>query len=113
MPSLNLAFSAASSKGFKLFFSCDYAGLGAFKKDAVVKLCDDFCNKPAYYRFNGKPLLSTFEGSESAEEWHDIKTRTKGFFVPDWSSQGAFGAIAKARGVADGLFNRPAWPGGN
>ncbi|KAK0623538.1 hypothetical protein B0T14DRAFT_182955 [Immersiella caudata] len=61
--------------------------------------------KPAYYRFNGKPLLSTFEGSESAEEWHDIKARTKGFFVPGWSSRGAFGAIAKARGVADGLFN--------
>jgi len=111
--SLNIAFSVAASKGFKLFFSYDYAGLGAFSKGAVVKLCDDFCSKPAYYRFNNKPLLSTFEGSDSAQEWNDIKARTKGFFVPDWSSQGAFGAIGKAGGAVDGLFNWAAWPWGN
>ncbi|KAK0646590.1 glycosyl hydrolase family 71-domain-containing protein [Cercophora newfieldiana] len=109
-PSLNIAFSVAATKGFKLFFSYDYAGLGAFSKDAAIKLCDDFCNKPAYYRFNGKPLLSTFEGSEKAEEWVEIKTRTKGFFVPDWSSQGAFGAIAKAGGSGGKPYMMPASP---
>ena len=68
----------------------------------------------AYWQHDGpngkQPLVSTFEGSDNAEDWKDIKARTGCFFMPDWSSLGAGPAVEKADGVADGLFSWAAWP---
>lgn len=112
-PAIQLAFYVASSRGFKLFFSFDYAGNGPWDKDEVISLCNSYCNNPAYYHSNGGPLLSTFEGPGNASDWHDIKASTGAFFIPDWSSLGAKVALEQADGVADGLFNWAAWPWGD
>jgi hypothetical protein len=109
-PLLDKAFWVANNLGFKLFCSYDYAGLGSFEKQTVIDLCNDYCNNGAYYRTGGKPLLSTFEGPDQADDWHDIKAATGSLFIPDWSSKGARAATELSNGVADGLFSWAAWP---
>ncbi|KAF4432822.1 Glucan endo-1,3-alpha-glucosidase agn1 [Colletotrichum fructicola] len=42
-----------------------------------------------------------------------VPSATGCFFIPDWSSLGAKPAMAKANGVADGLFSWAAWPWGD
>lgn len=110
---LPLAFSAAQQKGFKLFFSFDYAGNGAWSKATVKSMITNYGSKTEYFKRGSQPLVSTFEGTGSAGDWSEIKTATKCFFIPDWSSVGAYPAVSLANGVADGLFSWDAWPKGD
>ncbi|KAM7210667.1 Mutanase [Rhypophila decipiens] len=110
---LELGFQAAASKGFKMFFSFDYAGgVAPWPADNVIALCNSFCGRSPYFRYNGKPFLSTFEGPDQAEDWIDVKAKTGCFFMPDWSSRGAKPALQLAGGVADGLFSWASWAWG-
>ncbi|GFF57063.1 mutanase [Aspergillus udagawae] len=111
--SLEMAFNAANSVGFKLFFSFDYAGNGPWSQDTVIRMIQQYGSNGAYFQYNGKPFVSTFEGPNNAEDWLTIKAQTGCFFIPDWSSVGAKPAVALANGVADGLFSWSAWPWGN
>ncbi|KAK1985565.1 mutanase [Colletotrichum cereale] len=106
------AFSNAETLGFKLFFSFDYAGRGPYSKDEVISWINKYAPSSAYFRHQGQPFVSTFEGPDQAEDWHDIKAATGCFFVPDWSSLGAGPAVRAAGGVADGLFSWASWPWG-
>ena len=115
MDSVTVAHAYAAAEtvgGFKLFLSFDYAGNGPWSKALVMSTILNFMNRGAQYRHNGQPLVSTFEGPECAEDWYDIKEVTGCFFVPDWSSLGAKGAMEAGGGVADGLFSWAAWPWG-
>ncbi|KAF2437531.1 carbohydrate-binding module family 24 protein, partial [Karstenula rhodostoma CBS 690.94] len=107
---LPLAFSAAEAVGFKLFFSFDYAGNGPWPKSEVISMISYYAASSAYFQYNGKPFVSTFEGPERSEDWTDIKASTGCFFIPDWSSLGA--KDAWALGTADGLFSWEGWPNG-
>jgi hypothetical protein len=104
------AFSAANSLGFKLFFSFDYAAGKGFTQQEVINVIKRYGSNGAYYKYNGKPFVSTFEGPASSGDWNPIKAQTGCFFIPDWSSLGAQAAVD--RGVADGLFSWEAWPSG-
>lgn len=107
------AFSAAASLGFKLIFSFDYAGNGPWEKADVISMLNTYGHHAAYFQHGGsKPLVSTFEGPDNADDWHDIKAATGCFLIPDWSSLGAQPAVGLANGVADGLFSWNAWPYG-
>ncbi|CAG8425036.1 unnamed protein product [Penicillium salamii] len=77
------AFKVAASKGFKLFLSFDYAGNDAWGADKVAELLTIYTNLDAYYQHNGQNLVSTFEGSGSAEDWISIKEKYNVFFIPD------------------------------
>ncbi|OJJ73124.1 hypothetical protein ASPBRDRAFT_173463 [Aspergillus brasiliensis CBS 101740] len=110
--SLENAFSAAVNTGFSLFFSFDYAGNGAWAKDDVLDMLDTWMSAKAYWRYDEKPFVSTFEGPDNADDWVDIKNQTGCFFLPDWSSVGADVAVTLGGGVADGLFSWAAWPYG-
>ncbi|PYH42396.1 glycoside hydrolase family 71 protein, partial [Aspergillus saccharolyticus JOP 1030-1] len=111
--SVEAAFDAADSVGFKLFFSFDYAGNGPWSKDTVISIIQQYGSNGAYFLYNGQPFVSTFEGPGNAEDWVEIKAQTNCYFIPDWSSVGAKPAAALANGVADGLFSWSAWPWGN
>jgi hypothetical protein len=111
--SLEMAFAAANTVGFKLFFSFDYAGNGPWDQDEVTDLIHKYGPNGAYFQHNSQPFVSTFEGPGNADDWISIKQKTNCFFVPDWSSVGAKPAMALAGGVADGLFSWSAWPWGN
>ncbi|RHZ66652.1 hypothetical protein CDV55_103731 [Aspergillus turcosus] len=110
--SIPLAFEAAQAARFKIFFSFDYVARGPWNQDDVTELLLRYKVNEAYYRNNGRPLASTFEGSENAEEWINIKASTDCFFIPDWSSLGAKAALDKGYGTVDGLFSWAAWPSG-
>ncbi|KAJ6124088.1 carbohydrate-binding module family 24 protein [Penicillium samsonianum] len=112
--SLGNAFLAAQNIGFRLFFSFDYAGNGAWDKSDVISLLNSYGGSSlTYWHYNDQPLCSTFEGPGNAADWADIKKQTNCFFVPDWSSLGAKVAMEQANGVADGLFSWAAWPYGD
>ncbi|KAK0115705.1 hypothetical protein ONS96_014150 [Cadophora gregata f. sp. sojae] len=102
---------AASGQQFPWFFSFDYAGNGAFPKQTVIDMLKEYGPTKYYYKYNGKPFVSTFEGPGNALDWSVIKAQTGCFFMPDWSSLGAKEAVG--RGTADGLFSWAAWPWGN
>lgn len=89
------AFDAAQSVGFKLLFSFDYAGNGAWDKSDVIALLTKYAHHSAYFQHGGStPLVSTFEGPENAADWVDIKSSIGGcFLIPDWSSLGAKPAV--------------------
>jgi hypothetical protein len=107
---LSNAFSAATSTGFQLFFSFDYAGNGPWPEADVISLLNQYGSSSAYYHYNGQPFVSTFEGPASSADWSTIKEQTGCFFMPDWSSISAKAALAL--GPADGLLNWGAWPWG-
>ena len=56
---LPLAFKAAEGLGFKLFFSFDYAGNGAWSKSTVTDLIKKYAASSAYYRRGSQPFVST------------------------------------------------------
>lgn len=99
----------ANKVGFKLFFSFDYAGRGPWDRGAVKSFLDEFVGNGAYYKENGLPLVSTFEGWEQSNDWKILKQSIPMIFVPDWSSLGATDASNVGRGIIDGLFNWAAW----
>ncbi|KAK4160430.1 glycosyl hydrolase family 71-domain-containing protein, partial [Cladorrhinum sp. PSN259] len=107
------AFKAAENKGFKLLFSFDYAGGGPWPAPIVKAYLNVYRSSSAYFKHNGKPFASTFEGPDSASDWKAIKDETNAFFVPDWSSLGAKAALEIEPGVPDGLFSWAGWPWGN
>ncbi|EMR89229.1 putative alpha glucanase protein [Botrytis cinerea BcDW1] len=110
--SLANAFLAAQTTGFKLFISFDYTGGTAPWPEAnVISLLNTYKSSSAYYKYLGKPFVSTFEGVDNTADWTTIKAQTGCFLVPNWSSLGAQAAVA--RGTADGLFSWNAWPWGN
>ncbi|KAK3694137.1 glycoside hydrolase family 71 protein [Podospora appendiculata] len=112
--SLATAFQAADSTGFKLFFSFDYAAQGAWPKDQVIALVNQYASHATYFKPDGtgKPLVTTFEGAGSAADWPSIKAATHCFFMPEWTSIGPRAAAAAANNVADGLASWNAWPVG-
>jgi hypothetical protein len=110
VPAVSLAFQAANALGFKLFFSFDYAGNGPWEQATVISTLLEYGPNGAYYLYNGKPFVSTFEGPGNAADWTAIKAQTGCFFIPDWASLGAKPAVAK--GTADGQFAWSAWPWG-
>jgi len=95
---LPMAFAAATAVGFKLFFSFDYAGNGAWPKDLVTSIIRRFASHEAYFYRGSQPFVSTFEGSGNMTDWPGIKKDTGCFFMPDWSSIGA--KPAAAAGIA-------------
>ncbi|KAK3317119.1 glycosyl hydrolase family 71-domain-containing protein [Cercophora scortea] len=110
--SVGRAFAAAEDKGFQLFFSFDSAANGPWPQAEVISYIGDYAYWGSYYRYTGRPFVSTFEGPDQAEDWISIKKVTACFLVPDWSSYGAKAAMELAGGVADGLFSWAAWPWG-
>lgn len=105
------AFTAATQVGFKLLLNFDYAtGSGLWPLENVTALILRHRNSPAYFKHNGQPLVSTFEGAARASDWTTIKQQTGAFFMPSWTSLTPKESLAK--GVADGLSNWEAWPAG-
>ncbi|KZF20390.1 glycoside hydrolase family 71 protein [Xylona heveae TC161] len=109
--SLQNAYNAAGSVGdFSLFLSFDYLSQGAWSASNVVSKINEYKQFSAQFQYNGKPLVSTFEGVGNTGDWYGIKEQTGCFFVPDWSSLGPIGVAAQ--GSVDGAFGWGAWPVG-
>ncbi|RAL64388.1 hypothetical protein DID88_001864 [Monilinia fructigena] len=78
-------------------------GTAPWPEANVTSLLNTYKASSAYYKYLGKPFVSTFEGVDNSADWTAIKAQTGCFFVPNWSSLGPQEAVA--RGTADGLFS--------
>lgn len=79
---LAAAFSAADSLGFKIFFSFDYAGNGAWPKADMLALIQQYSAHVSYDFYKGQAFVSTFEGPARADDCPEIKAATDCFFIP-------------------------------
>lgn len=99
------AFTAANnlagqlSSDFKLFFSFDYLGGGTpWTSGDIVNVLNSYGKNGAHFQVDGKPMVSTFEGTrnEDINSWPGIRSSVSGtigdiYFVPDWDSKGPNG----------------------
>jgi len=58
-----ILISRANTLGFKLFFSFDMTGFS--NPDQFTSFLQGYVTNGAYYKFNGLPLVSTFNGGAS------------------------------------------------
>ncbi|CZR50931.1 related to mutanase [Phialocephala subalpina] len=115
------AFAAAEAAGssFKLLFAFDYLGGGqtwpATGSNSVVSYLQEYQGSAAYFKYNGLPFVSTFEGTgANIADWAQggaIRSAVPVYFVPDWSSLGPTG-IQQYLDNIDGFFNWGMWPDG-
>jgi glucan endo-1,3-alpha-glucosidase len=110
------AFSAANDLGstFKLFIAFDYLGGGKpWNIDDVKSTLQLYANNPAYFRYDDRAYVSTFEGTGNMGDWPSIRAAVSGgiFFVPDWTSLGPDGIKAQS-GIIDGAYSWDMWPSG-
>ncbi|KAK3991566.1 glycoside hydrolase [Cladorrhinum sp. PSN332] len=104
------AYREAEQAGdFYVFLSFDMTA-GSWTVEQVVNLINQYKESPAQMLVDGKPLVSTFEGPDWAENWEAVREQTEGIFLmPDWSSLGPYG-VAEKLDMIDGAFSWDAWP---
>jgi glucan endo-1,3-alpha-glucosidase len=87
--------AAALNSGFALFFSADMTGLGYAD---IVDMMTKYANDPAYFKYQGRPVLSTYGGDGNHDSTYATPTawwtnrvlaplKAQGidtFFVPDF-----------------------------
>jgi len=67
------AFAAAEAANFQLFISFDMTY--DWVQNDMVSLVQTYANSSSYYKWNGKPLVSTFDGDADAEDfWAGFKS---------------------------------------
>lgn len=109
---LQKAYDAAETVGnFSMFLSFDYESGGPWSASDVITKINAYKNKPAQFYYQGKPLVTTFEGTNNVGDWPRIKSATDTFVMPTWTSLGASG-IASVLNVIDGFASWDAWPEG-
>ncbi|KAI5860904.1 glycoside hydrolase family 71 protein [Durotheca rogersii] len=109
---LQLAYDTAASHGFSLFLSFDMLA-SSWSIDQVVSLVNQYKEVGSQLKVDGKPLVSTFEGTDWVDNWASVRSATGDIFlVPDWSSLGAPG-VGERLPLIDGAFNWGAWPNAN
>jgi glucan endo-1,3-alpha-glucosidase len=115
------AFAAAEALGsnFKLFFSFDYLGGGetwpATGGNSVASYLNQYISTLAYFKYQGVPFVSTFEGTGNIGDWAQggsIRLAVGNiYFVPDWTSLGPSGISAYLDNI-EGFFSWDMWPEG-
>ena len=110
--SLHAAYDIAERLGgFSLFLSFDYVSGGPWPADRVISTINTYKHRAAQFRWQGRPMVSTFEGPGNAGDWPNIKHATGCMFIPDWSSLSP-GGIGSVLDTIDGAFSWDAWPVG-
>ena len=86
-PQLDNAYNAAAGKDFSMFISFDYGANAGFDIPTVSGLIKTYAAKPAQFKVEGLPLVSTFEGGVKSDDWATIKQNVGGcYFMPDYTS---------------------------
>lgn len=124
---LDFMFTAADNAGFKLFFSLDMGGGNLAENDyrSWLGKVNQYVNRPSYYRVNGRPFLSTYQGgtlkfgqSSVDAGWQYIFQQTgltgnnKPYFVPNFADAPSYntGSFWSSFPNLNGLFSwETAW----
>lgn len=103
-------FNNAEDLGFGLFFSFDHAAGHLSDPNQYADYLKKYTGKTSYFKYNGKPVVSTFGGeSVPNSQWSSFKSKVgdvliiPGFYQVDPSS--AF----TNRDSIDGVFNWNSW----
>ena len=87
---LENAYSVAEELSFKVAISFDYLAPGPWESSSVISTIKKYSNRPSQFRYNGLPLVSTFEGASNANDWSAIRAAVPIFFIPTWTSVGPY-----------------------
>ncbi|PRP85870.1 hypothetical protein PROFUN_06144 [Planoprotostelium fungivorum] len=71
---------AAQSAGMYAAFSFDMT-IGGMTQDYLTSMMNQFGSHPAYYKYNGKPFVSTFAGGDQTW-WSSWKAQNNVYFCP-------------------------------
>lgn len=78
------AYAAAKALGtnFKLFLSFDFTAMGCSLSN-VVNIVNTYANHPNQFKFNGKTMISSYEGACLGNSgWQSLKSQTNGYTMP-------------------------------
>lgn len=116
--------AVAAGSNFRLFFAFDYLGGGApwpagtgaaTPPNSVVAYLLKYKDSPAYFKYNNKYFVSTFEGVNNVGDWAPggaIRSKVANvYFVPNWNSLGQTGVGALLNNI-EGFFSWDMWPNG-
>ena len=91
-PQLDAAYDAADQANFKLLISFDQLCCGPWDVNEVSRIINKYKDRGSYYKVDGKPFVSTFEGTDFVDQWANVRGATGGIYlVPDWASLGPDG----------------------
>jgi glucan endo-1,3-alpha-glucosidase len=103
-------FKHADELGFGLFFSFDH---NYFNDPAVyADYLKPFLTRPSYFKYNGKPLVSTFGGETvSNDQWSSLKSAVGDILlVPGFFKATPSDTFFADKSSLDGVFNWNSWP---
>lgn len=105
-------FNNADTLGFKLFFSFDMAAGHLTDPSQYAQYLKNYITRASYFKYNGKPLVSTFGGEGVSDaQWSSFK-RTVGdmLIVPGFYQATPSTTFFSSRPNLDGVFNWNSWP---
>lgn len=70
---LDLAYAAAEAVGFDVFISFDFNWYSTSDVNGVATMFKRYMDKPAQYKVDGKPFVSTFVGD--GFDWGAVETQ--------------------------------------
>jgi glucan endo-1,3-alpha-glucosidase len=79
------AYAAAAALGtnFKLFMSFDFTSSLACNIGDIRDRVNQFAGHPNQFRVNEKPMISSYEGACSGNDWwSSLKAQTNGYLMP-------------------------------
>lgn len=83
---------------------------GCWSVAQVIGLINQYKTSPAQMVIDGKPLVSTFEGPDWADNWPTVRRQTGDIcFIPDWSSLGPHG-VGQRLDLIDGACKVDLFP---
>ncbi|KAH6639603.1 glycoside hydrolase [Boeremia exigua] len=102
-------FNNADELGFGLFFSFDHnPGYFVDPKEYAV-YCKKYITRTSYFKFNNKPVVSTFAG-ENVYTWADFKKTVGDVLVIPGYKQANPSTVFSDHQNIDGVFNWNSWP---
>ncbi|KAI8845387.1 glycosyl hydrolase family 71-domain-containing protein [Chytriomyces cf. hyalinus JEL632] len=114
-------FTQANAQGFKLFFSLDMNHFSSLDPTSYMAVVTQYASNNAYYKVNGRPFLSTFNGhnlnfgqANPNAGWKSIfkNAGLNPFFVPDFDNLPGYPSnFFSTFPDVDGAFSwEAAWP---
>ena len=109
---VNALAAAADNDNFTMFISFDMASLPF--NYTILSTFHFAANHPNYYRVNGRPFFSTFDGEFNDTFWVDWKVNSglNPYFCPCWTNYPTVDLLQN-HPVADCIFTWNAWPARN
>ncbi|KAL5381236.1 hypothetical protein DPSP01_007229 [Paraphaeosphaeria sporulosa] len=103
-------FDQADDSGFDLFFSFDHNHFSS--PSEYADFLKPFLSRPSYFKYAGKPLVSTFNGeSVTDDNWASFKAAVGDILlIPGFSAAVPSPDFFAARNSLDGVFNWNSWP---